>query len=158
MPAGRRVMRELASEPEKFAEEHSVRLHPVAQAVAQQSLDFMRTFSLETSPDWFGYLVIEGASQQLAGVCSFKGPPIDGVLEIAYYAFPGFEGRGIGTEMASFLLKRARQLPGVKSLIAYTAAENGAASRILEKIGMQFTGEDKDGALTVWRWQIDLGV
>ena len=108
MPAGRRVLRQLASEPEEFAEEHGVRLHEVAQTVAQHSLDFMRTFSLETPAEWFGYLVMEGESQQIVGICSFKGPPVDGALEIAYFTFPGFEGRGIGTEMARFLVERAR--------------------------------------------------
>jgi ribosomal-protein-alanine N-acetyltransferase len=156
MPAGRRVMRLLATEPAKFAEEHGVKLHEVSQEVAKSSLDFMRTFSLETPPEWFGYLVVEGESQQTVGVCSFKGPPIDGALEIAYYTFPGFEGRGIGTEMARFLVERARQLPKVKRVIAYTAAENNASTHILEKLGFTFTGEERDETVTVWRWAIEL--
>ncbi len=149
-------MRELATAPEKFAEEHGVKLHAVAQEVAKSSLDFMRTFSLETPAEWFGYLVVEGATQQTVGVCSFKGPPVDGELEIAYYTFPGFEGRGIATEMARFLVDRARQLPKVKSVTAYTAAESGASTRILEKLGFAFTGEERDGTSTVWRWRLSL--
>src|SRR5262245_16391161 len=98
MPAPRRVLRHLASEPQDFAEEHGIRLHEVSQSVAQHSLEFMRTFSLETPAHWFGYFAIEGETQQMVGACSFKGPPDDGALEIAYFTFPGFEGRGIGTE------------------------------------------------------------
>ena len=49
----------LASEPADFAAQHGVRLHEVAQTVAQASLAYMKTFPLETSPDWFGHLVIE---------------------------------------------------------------------------------------------------
>jgi RimJ/RimL family protein N-acetyltransferase len=154
IPATRRVLRSLASEPRDFAEEHGVRLHEVAQSVAQNSLDFMRTFSLETSPEWFGHFAIEAESQQLAGVCSLKGPPVDGAVEIAYFTFPGFEGRGIGTEMARFTLERARQLPGVKLAIAHTAPEGGASTRILEKIGMSFAGEAEEEGMRVWRWQI----
>ncbi len=156
MPAGRRVMRELATEPERFAEEHGVKLHPVARQVAQSSLEFMRTFSLETPAEWFGYLVVEGETQETAGVCSFKGPPADGVLELAFYTFPGFEGRGIATEMTRFLLERARQLPKVKSVIAYTSPDNSTAAHILEKTGFRFTGEERDDTLTVWKWAIEL--
>jgi [ribosomal protein S5]-alanine N-acetyltransferase len=150
-------MRFLATEPEKFAEEHGVKLHEVAQQTAQSSLEFMRTFSLETPAHWFGYLVVEGESQQLAGVCTFKGPPVDGALTIAYYTFPGYEGRGIGMAMARFLLARARELPGVTSLIAYTPARYDAAVRILENLGMGFIGEERDENVTVWRWSMNLG-
>jgi ribosomal-protein-alanine N-acetyltransferase len=155
IPATRRTLRLLASSPEEFAEEHGVRLHPVAQEVARHSLTFMRTFSLETPSHWFGYLVVEGESQELIGTCSFKGPPVDGAVEIAYFTFPGFEGRGIGTAMARFLLERARTLPGVKRIIAHTAPEKNASTWILEKIGMQFVGEvnDPEDGL-VWLWEI----
>src|SRR6476646_8559117 len=110
MPATRRALKLLANEPADFAAQHGVRLHEVAQTVAQHSLAFMKTFPLETSPDWFGHFAIEGASQRLIGICSLKGPPVDGTVEIAFYTFPGFEGRGVATEMARFLLDRVRSL------------------------------------------------
>src|SRR3954454_15940629 len=144
IPATRRVRRHLGGEPQDFAEEHGIRLHESSQSVAQHSLDFMRTFSLETPADWFGYLVVEGEGQQMAGTCSFKGPPVDHTLEIAYYTFPGFEGRGIGTAMARFLVERASQLPKVKAVIAHTAPERGASARILEKIGMSLAGTEQE--------------
>lgn len=156
MPADRRLLRLLAAEPEKFAEEHGIKLHPVAQQVAKSSLEFMRTFSIETPAHWFGYLVVEEVTQETVGVCSFKGPPVDGALEIAYYTFPGHERRGIATEMARFLVERARQLPKVKSVIAHTLPEENASTRILEKLGFTFTAEDRDGTATVWRWALEL--
>ena len=103
MPATRKVLRLLASEPAEFAEKYGVHLHEVAQTVAQHSLAFMKTFPLETSPDWFGHFAIEGESQRLIGICSLKGPPVDGMVEMAFYTFPGFEGLGVATEMARFL-------------------------------------------------------
>ena len=156
MPAPRRVLRHLAAEPADFAEEHGIRLHEVAQSVAQHSLEFMRTFSLETPAHWFGYFAIEGETQQMVGTCSFKGPPDGGVLEIAYFTFPGFEGRGIGTEMARFLLERARTLTGITAVIAHTLPERNASTRILEKLGMSFSREDIEDDVTVWRWELQL--
>ena len=153
IPATRKLLRHLASDPQEFAAEYNIRLHEVAQPVAQQSLTFMKSFPYETAPEWFGYLVVEQETRQLAGMCSLKGPPADGVVEIAYYSFPGFEGRGIGTEMARFLVERAATLPGVTAVIAHTAAERNASNRILEKIGMKFAGEEQEDGMPIWRWE-----
>jgi [ribosomal protein S5]-alanine N-acetyltransferase len=158
IPATRRILRHLSGDPQDFAAEHGVRLHELSQSIAQHSLDFMRTFSLETPADWFGYLVVEGESQQMVGTCSFKGPPVDHALEIACFTFPGFEGRGIGTAMARFLMERAAQLPGVKAVIAHTAPESNTSTRILAKLGMTLVGDaDEDGTL-VWLWRKELEV
>ncbi|HLK66403.1 MAG TPA: GNAT family N-acetyltransferase [Bryobacteraceae bacterium] len=154
LPAPRKVLRLLASDPQEFAEEYGVKLHEVAQTVAQHSLEFMRTFSLETPPEWFGHFAIEGESQQMVGVCSLKGPPDGGTVEMAYFTFPGFEGRGIATAMARFVLERARTLPKVKVVMAHTAPEFNASTRILEKIGMRRVGDEEEDGAVVWRWEI----
>ena len=154
MPATRKVLRLVASEPEEFAAAYDIRLHEVAQAVARHSLDFMKSFPRETPPEWFGYLVVEGETRRLVGVCSLKGPPVEGTVEIAYFTFPGFEGRGIGTEMARFLVERANTLPDVTAVIAHTAPESNASTRILQKIGMRFAGEDEEDGVPVWRWEM----
>jgi RimJ/RimL family protein N-acetyltransferase len=153
MPATRKVLRLLASEPADFAAQHGIRLHDVAQTVARDSLEYMKTFPLETSPEWFGHLVIEGESQQMVGICSLKGPVVEGTVEIAYYTFPGFEGRGIGTAMARFTLDRAILLQDVRRVIAHTLAEHNASARILEKIGMKFVCEEIEDGVAVWLWQ-----
>jgi len=153
IPAGRKVLRQLATEPEEFAAEYDVRLHEVSQAVAEQSLAFVKTFPYETPPEWFGYLVVEGETRQMVGTCSLKGPPVEGAVEIAYFTFPGFEGRGIGSEMARFLVARAFTLRDVTLVTAHTAAERNASTRILEKVGMRFAGEAEEDGVPVWRWE-----
>jgi ribosomal-protein-alanine N-acetyltransferase len=157
MPATRKELRLLASEPADFAAQHGVHLHEVAQSVAQHSLAFMKTFPLETSPEWFGHLAIEGESQQLVGICSLKGPPVEGTVEMAYFTFPGFEGRGIGTAMARFVLDRAIVLQDVRLVTAHTAPEHNASTRILEKLGMRFVCEEREEGVAVWLWRSDAG-
>jgi RimJ/RimL family protein N-acetyltransferase len=154
LPATRKVLRLLASEPADFAAQHGIQLHEISQSVAQHSLTFMKTFPLETSPDWFGHLVIEGDSQQMAGICSLKGPPVEGKVELACFTFPGFEGRGIGTAMARFVLDRARLLQDVRWITAHSAPAHNASTRILEKIGMRFVCEELEEGAPVWLWQI----
>ena len=154
IPATRKLLRLLSSEPAEFAAQQGIRLHEIAQAVASHSLAFMQTFPRETSPDWFGYLVVNAETQELVGTCTFKGPPVEGAVEIAYFTFPGFENRGIGTAMARFLLERARTLPEVTLVTARTVPEYNAATRILEKVGMRRVGEEVEDGDIMWRWEI----
>ena len=48
---------------------------------------------------WGGYLACEGGTP--VGTCAFKTPPQDSRVEIAYFTFPGHEGRGVGMAMAA---------------------------------------------------------
>jgi RimJ/RimL family protein N-acetyltransferase len=155
IPGTLRTLHLLAAEPEEFAAQFGVRLHDVAQAVGQTSYDFLKSFRYETRPKFLGYLVVEGESQQLAGTCSFKGPPDEsGAVEIAYFTFPGFEGRGIATEMARFLIERAREDEKVRAVVAHTAPERNASTRVLEKTGLIFAGETEEDGCPIWRWQL----
>lgn len=156
IPATRKLLRQLSSEPEEFAAEYGVVLHEVAQSVGEAGLKFVRSFPYETPPEWFGYLAVEGETQRLCGVCTFKGPAVEGAVEISYYTFPGFEGRGIGTEMARFLVERARALPDVTKVIAHTLPERNASGRILQKIGMRFAGDAEEDGEAVWQFELDL--
>jgi RimJ/RimL family protein N-acetyltransferase len=155
IPAGRKVMRRLSTEPEEFAAEFDIRLHEISQSVAAQSLAFIKTFPYETPEHWFGYLVIEEETRQMVGVCSLKGPPVEGVVEIAYFTFPGFEGRGIATAMARFLVDRAVTLQDVVRVMARTAAEHNASTRVLEKIGMKWVSEVEEDSLPIWEWEME---
>jgi RimJ/RimL family protein N-acetyltransferase len=82
---------------------------------------------------------------------------VEGKVEMAYFTFPGYEGRGIGTAMARFVLDRARLLPDVKWITAHTAPEHNASTRILEKIGMRFVCEETEDGVPVWLWQAAAG-
>ena len=105
---------------------------------------------------WSGYCVVDGASGAVIGACGFKGPPRDdGTVEIAYFTYPGFEGRGYATQMAQALIDIARAAPEVRHIIAHTLPESNASTRILAKMGMTLRGEvmDPDDG-RVWRWEL----
>lgn len=53
-----------------------------------------------------GYLVLE--TDTIVGTCAFRSPPRSGEVEIAYFTFPEFEGRGFTTEMARHLAGETR--------------------------------------------------
>jgi RimJ/RimL family protein N-acetyltransferase len=108
---------------------------------------------------WGGYFVVDEGTREMIGSCGFKGAPTeDGTVEIAYFTYPGFEGRGFATRMAKKLIELARSAPGVRRVIAHTLPEKSASTRVLEKVGMTFTGEviDPDDG-PVWRWEMRCG-
>lgn len=106
---------------------------------------------------WAGYLAVDKTTREIHGTCAFKGAPDEyGCVEIAYFTFPGFEGRGNAVAMASSLLRIALASPQITKVIAHTLPERNASTRVLEKSGFAFVGDfedPQDGH--VWRWQIE---
>jgi RimJ/RimL family protein N-acetyltransferase len=106
-------------------------------------------------PEWGGYLAVDAETRIITGTCAFKGcPSADGEVEIAYFTFPKYEGRGYATMMVNELISIASQKKFIKKLFANTLPENNASTRILEKCGMICKGEmedPEDGK--VWRWE-----
>jgi RimJ/RimL family protein N-acetyltransferase len=52
------------------------------------------------SARWGSYLAYDGETP--VGTCAFKtAPNAEGAVEIAYFTFPAFEGRGFATTMAA---------------------------------------------------------
>jgi len=105
---------------------------------------------------WSGYFVVDEGTREVVGSCAFKTPPTDeGAVEIAYFTYPGFEGRGYATAMARKLVELASTSATVRRVIAHTLPETNASTRVLEKVGMTLVGEvmdPQDGR--VWRWQV----
>lgn len=104
-------------------------------------------------PPWIGYLGF--VAGECVGTCAFKSPPKGNRIEIAYYTFPQFEGRGHATSMASALMDIAfNAMPGIL-LVAHTRAEESAATGVLSKLGFHLTGRghDRDDG-EVWEWML----
>ena len=106
---------------------------------------------------WTGYLAFSD-EDVLVGVCAFKDVPnYRNEVEIAYYTFPEFEGRGHATSMASLLIDLAKTDENASALVAHTLREKNASAHICEKLGLEFKGDilDQEDGL-VWRWEIEV--
>jgi RimJ/RimL family protein N-acetyltransferase len=103
---------------------------------------------------WGGYLAVDEETGRVIGTCGFKhGPEENGRVEITYFTFPGHEGKGYATAMATELLHMALGSHEVREVVAHTLPEPNASTRILEKIGLRCTGpveHPEDGR--TWRW------
>ncbi len=129
----------------------SVHLDPVIAQTIQATLDLYARRGYE--PPWTGYLAVEDGLY--VGGCGFAGPPGGGEVEIAYFTFPGHEGRGVATRMARELLRQTRgaALSAGVGYIAHTLPQESASTRILRRLGFEVQGEishAEDGQ--VWKW------
>jgi [ribosomal protein S5]-alanine N-acetyltransferase len=125
----------------------------IAAEVATATLDlYERTGATEP---WISYFALCEADNALLGTCAFKAPPVHGLVEIAYFTFPGNEGQGVASVMARELLKIAFNEYEVKAVLAHTLPEENASTGILRKRGFTLVEavEDPDDG-TVWRWAL----
>ena len=73
---------------------------------AQLSADWLARFHASTAADaWVhGFAAVHRNSGIVVGTGSFKGPPADGMVEIAYGVAPDHRGKGYATEVAEALV------------------------------------------------------
>ena len=125
---------------------------------AQLSADWLALLRDSTSADpWIlGFTLVQRDSDTVVGSAGFKGPPADGVVEIAYTVNPDHQGNGYATEAAQALTDYAFSSGKVSVVRAHTLPEPNASTRVLAKCGFRFVGEviDPEDGL-VWRWEKD---
>ena len=140
---------------EKLAHTLAVRIDPkwteFGAPIFRYSLD-----KLETDPasqPWWTYLIIHRVDQVLIGTCGYKGPPVEGRVDIGYEIAPSYRGKGLATEAASLLVQHALLQTEVTRIQAHTLAGPNASTRVLEKSGFRFVKAlaSVDGQL--WEWE-----
>ena len=89
--------------------------------------------------DGFGFWLVEVKdSKAAAGICGLvKREALPGV-DVGYAFLPPFRSKGYAYESAAAVLAHARDVVGLKRLLAITNPDNAASIRVLEKLGMRF--------------------
>lgn len=128
---------------------------------AQLSADWLARFHASTTTDpWVhGFSMVHRTGGKVVGTCAFKGPPIEGVVEIAYGVAPEEQGKGYATESAQALVTYAFTFREVQVVRAHTLPESNASTRVLAKCGFRRIGEvidPEDGP--VWRFEQARGI
>lgn len=123
----------------------------IADMAAMQAALYRKTGAVEP---WIGYLARDPVEQAMVGGCSFVERKANQV-EIAYFTFPGLEGRGVAGRMAAALVAMAWAAdPTLEQIIAHTLPQEGPSTRILQRLGFARAGEAVDpdeGAVWLWR-------
>ncbi len=91
---------------------------------------------------WYAvwYLERKDSPGTVVGDLSFKGPCIDGVVELGYGLRSGCCGQGYMTEAVAAVTSWALAQTGVTRVEAETAPENTASQRVLLRAGYRPTG------------------
>lgn len=88
----------------------------------------------------FWYLVLE-ASNELIGLCGFKGlPDPNGSVEIGYSILRQYQNSGLATEAVTRLVEWAFSHPDVREVSAETLPYLRESIRVMEKNGFVFKG------------------
>ena len=123
---------------------------------AQISADWWAKFQQSAFEDpWvhgFNLLLADGTN---VGMGSFKGPPVNGSVEIAYAVLPEHQGKGYATAGARAMVEYAFRVAEVSTVLAHTLPDGAASQRVLQKSGFRHVGElvDPEDGL-VWRFEI----
>jgi CubicO group peptidase (beta-lactamase class C family) len=115
-------------------------------ARSQLSAEWLARMRASKEPDpWANaFRVVRLDTDAVVGTCSFKGPPVEGVVEIAYGTNPEDEGNGYATEAARALVDFAASRPDVRLVRAQTLPGARASQRVLAKCGFRYVGEAID--------------
>lgn len=113
---------------------------------AQVSPEWLARVRASGAPDpWsHGFRVTSRDSGTVVGTCGFKGPPVAGVVEIAYGTEPEYRGRGYATEVAQALVDYALRCSDVRLVRAHTLPDAAASKRVLLKCHFDYVGETTD--------------
>ena len=107
---------------------------------------------------WGARFFVTGDPPELVGWGGFKGPPMDGVVELGYEVAESHRGRGIATAATRAMLAEAFSHDAVKAVIAHTLPQRNASNRVLAKVGFTFDGETHEDGDVVWRFRLTRSV
>ncbi|RFZ84613.1 N-acetyltransferase [Mucilaginibacter terrenus] len=128
--------------------------YPECAESLQESINFYSRSGF--TPPWICYYATENG--ELIGCAGYKGPPVNGRVEIAYGTFPTHQQKGVGTRICQKLVELALLTDPSVSIIAHTLAQDNYSSRILKKNGFAFTSsfeDEEDGMVWLWSHQPD---
>lgn len=134
---------------ERFEENERFTCNSLDRETIQMTIDFYNKVGFV--PPWIGYYV--EVNRNLVGNAGFKGPPINGIVEIAYGTFEEYRKQGIGTAICKKLVKLSIDTDPSIKIIATTFQKENFSARILEKNNFACVGtinDPEDGE--VWQW------
>ncbi len=134
---------------ERFEENERFTKNPLCRQTIEVTIDFYKKVGFV--PPWIGYYVEENSN--LVGSAGFKGPPLNGTVEIAYGTFDEYRKQGIGTAICKKLVELSINTDPSIKITATTFQKENFSTRILEKNNFVCVGtvnDVEDGE--VWQW------
>ena len=87
----------------------------------------------------FGFWIVEPKGSGVpAGICGLVKRDTLPDVDVGYAFLPPFRSKGYASEAAAAVVAYARDVVGLKRLLAITDPGNAASIRVLEKLGLRF--------------------
>ncbi len=97
---------------------------------------------------WAPHYVVLRDKRALVGMVGFKGPPVEGAVELGYSILSEHQRQGIAPEAVSCLVDWALRQPGVSIIRAHTLPDHRPSIRVLHKCGFRLVGPGlEEGAI-----------
>lgn len=87
------------------------------------------------------WTMVRKSDLEVLGWCGLKYMPETQEVDLGYRLFQQFWNRGYATEASLGSLRYGFEVLGLPEIIGRVLKENVASSRVMEKIGMEFSGE-----------------
>lgn len=127
-----------------------------------RSLEDARRY-IETGPramyarHGFGLLLVERLDDGVPmGLCGLIKRDTLPDVDIGFAFRPAFGGQGYALEAATAVMAHAREVLGLRRVVAITTPDNAASARLLEKLGMRLEGlvrmPPKNEELRLFAW------
>lgn len=129
---------ELNSDPEviRYTGDPMKDLHHAQQVLEQVILP---QYALYNHGRWAVHIKTE---MVFIGWCGLKARPERNEIDLGYRFMKNSWGKGYATEAAYACLKYGFEGLGLKRIVGRAMPENTASLRVLEKLGMQYIGEE----------------
>ena len=96
---------------------------------------------------WLHYALVSGSSRAtLVGSVGYKGPPVDGVVEIGYSIVESWRRQGLATEACRALIESAWHR-GAEAVVAHTLEGLEPSIGVLIKLGFAQSDPPEPGIL-----------
>jgi ribosomal-protein-alanine N-acetyltransferase len=135
-----------------YADPDVMRTLPAGKPMAREDFDSRVTRLMVDHWRTHGFgpwVVVHKADQTLIGHCGLKYWPDSPDVEVLYALAKPYWGKGLATEGARASLRYGFEERRLDHIIAAAFVDNMASRRVLEKIGMTYTGETTFAGLTV---------
>ncbi|HUE44083.1 MAG TPA: GNAT family N-acetyltransferase [Candidatus Sulfotelmatobacter sp.] len=93
----------------------------------------------------YQYWVIELLKTgEFVGVCGLQpNRPAEDIIELGFHLLPRFWGQGLATEAARVVIRYAFEKYSAKKLVAGHHPENVMSKKVLDKLGFQYSHDEK---------------
>lgn len=105
------------------------------------------------TPPWHVYLA--SVHNDIIGSGGFKGPPVNGKVEIAYMIFDKFQNKGYATQLCRQLVALSLANDPSIEITARTLPKYNFSTRVLQKNDFILLGtvsDEEDGEVWEWRY------